>query len=193
MSLPSALGIFEPLPMSAPYVCADPGERAIWPDRLAPGTELRVGLAWRGSPANQRDRDRSITLESLLPLLDISGLGFYSLQIGRTVSESAALAAAGVIDFTPQITDFADTAALASELDLIISVDTAVAHLAGALGRPVWTLLPFAPDWRWGLEGESTPWYPTMRLFRKPTRGDWGSVLQRVGEALEGLAGSGGR
>jgi ADP-heptose:LPS heptosyltransferase len=91
-------------------------------------------------------------------------------------------------DHTRQIADFADTAALMMELDLIISVDTAVAHLAGALGKPVWTLLPFVPDWRWGLESETTPWYPTMRLFRQPKLGDWDSVIQRVAAELKSLA-----
>ena len=95
---------------------------------------------------------------------------------------------AGLVDLTASITDLADTATLLAQLDLIISVDTVVAHLAGALGRPIWTLLPFVPDWRWGLEREDTPWYPSMRLFRQPTVGDWDSVIRRVVEELSALA-----
>ena len=110
---------------------------------------------------------------------------FHSLQIDAAGDEMQTLAQAGLLDLTGQISDFADTAALMAELDLIVAVDTAVVHLAGALGRPVWNLLPFVPHWPWGMEGESTVWYPTMRLFRQPKAADWDSVLQRVGEELE--------
>jgi ADP-heptose:LPS heptosyltransferase len=109
------------------------------------------------------------------------------LQIESRGVLPSVLAEAGLIDATEHITDFADTAALMAELDLIITVDTAAAHLAGALGRPVWTLLPVVPDWRWGLEREDTPWYPTMRLFRQRAPGDWDGVIQRVAAALVNL------
>jgi ADP-heptose:LPS heptosyltransferase len=117
----------------------------------------------------------------------VPGVRFFSLQIQSPQNAPASLREAGLVDFTDRITDFADTAALVAELDLIISVDTAVAHLAGALGRPVWTLLPFAPDWRWGLDREDTPWYPTMRLFRQPALGDWASVISRMAEELKSM------
>lgn len=116
------------------------------------------------------------------------GFQFFSLQVGSPTLALHPLAEAGLIDLTPHITDFAETAAFVAELDLIISVDTAVVHLAGALGRPVWTLLPFVPDWRWGMTGETTPWYPSMRLFRQPEAGSWDSVLRCIGDRLAALA-----
>jgi hypothetical protein len=188
LSLPLALEIFEPLTMTEPYLHADPRLRASWKERLGSAKELRVGLAWKGRTEHKHDRLRSLTWARFLPLLKSPGVRIYSLQIGVDAAELAGLTAAGVTDCTPWISDFADTAALADELDLIISVDTSIVHLAGGLGRPVWTLLPFAADWRWGMEGESTPWYPTMRLFRQPARGDWDPVLRRVAEALVGMA-----
>jgi hypothetical protein len=187
MSLPLALRIFEPLPMGEPYLHADAGLRASWRERLGPSSELRVGLAWKGNPAHKRDRVRSMALTTMAGLLKSPGVRFYSLQAGADQAERESLAAADVIDWTSHLANFAETAALVAELDLIISVDTAVAHLAGALGRPVWTLLPYAADWRWGQEAETTPWYPTMRLFRQHERGDWRSVLRRVEDALDTL------
>jgi ADP-heptose:LPS heptosyltransferase len=132
---------------------------------------------------------RNVPLSALRPILNIRDTRFYSLQLGPEAEQiTAAGAEKTIIDHTQQIADFADTAALMMELDLIISVDTAVAHLAGALGKPVWTLLPFVPDWRWGLDSETTPWYPIMRLFRQPKLGDWDSVIQRVADELKSLA-----
>ena len=136
----------------------------------------RVGLVWAGSAGHVRDRQRSLAPELLRPLLRIPDAEFYSLQVDARGMLPPALREAGVIDATEHIADFADTAALLAELDLVITADTATAHLAGALGRPVWTLLPFVPDWRWGLGREDTPWYSTMRLFRQKTAGDWDEV-----------------
>ena len=175
MSLPHVLGLHEPLAVMGPYLQAP---RPSIPEAT---TGLRVGLVWAGSPQFKQDRVRSISVERLQPILEVPGVSFYSLQLGQSPP-------AGVTDLTADIKDFADTAALMAGLDLIISVDTAAAHLAGTLGRPVWTLLPFVPDWRWGLEGETTPWYPTMRLFRQQTRGDWDAVIQRVAGELRTLA-----
>lgn len=180
LSLPLVIGRFDPLPMSQPYLRADSAHRAAWRDRLGPKASIRVGVAWAGSATHREDARRSIAPGALRPLLSIPGLSFYSLQIPRATAE--------LIDLTEHVSDFADTAALLTELDLIISVDTAVAHLAGALGRPVWTLLSAAPDWRWGVEGETTPWYPTMRLFRQRTAGDWDEVIGRVGDELRAMA-----
>jgi hypothetical protein len=120
----------------------------------------------------------------MLPILNAAGVEFFSLQVGPGVEEIRDISVVSITNCAPRIKSFADTAGLIMELDLVISVDTAVAHLAGALARPVWTFLPFVPDWRWGLEGETTPWYPTMRLFRQPSLGDWDSVIQRVAEEL---------
>ena len=172
------------IPKDVPYLLVDPARREIWKKRLGEKrTRFRIGLCSAGSPQNRRTRTRDISLEQLRPILQVEGSDFFNLQPGSS-TEEATRSLEGIIDHTKEIRDFADTAAMMAELDLIISVDTAVAHLAGALGRPVWTLLPLVPDWRWGLDGADTPWYPTMQLFRQTTAGDWGSVVQRVAGAL---------
>jgi Flp pilus assembly protein TadD len=185
LSLPLALGIFEPLPVGAEYLPPDPLLQKRWRDRLGPKSTVRVGLAWAGNPDHKADRHRSIRPETILPLLAQPGFSFYSLQLGNAHRRAQPLLDAGLLDLTGQITDFADTAAFLAELDLIITVDTSVAHLAGAMGRPVWTLLPRLPDWRWGLDADRTAWYPTMRLFRQPRVPDWPSVIQTVAEELK--------
>lgn len=189
LSLPFALGMPEPLRMCGAYLNADVVLREHWSQRLMPAKGLRVGLAWRGDPTHENDRNRSIDPGKLLPLIRIPGITFYSLQIQPGNAVPKEVPDSQIRDLLGDITDFADTAALMSGLDLIITVDTAVAHLAGALGRPVWTLLPFVPDWRWGLEKEDTPWYPTMRLFRQPSMNDWDSVVLRVAEELGAFTG----
>ncbi|MDR3402693.1 MAG: tetratricopeptide repeat protein [Chthoniobacter sp.] len=180
----------ESIPGETPYLASDPVRRAAWEKRLGDDrARLRVGLAWAGSPQNISNRRRNIPFEKLLPLGHVEGVEFHSLQVGHETGPTPQFpAATALIDHTVHLADFADTAAFMAGLDLIISVDTAVAHLAGALGRPVWTLLPFVPDWRWGLEGEDTPWYPTMRLFRQPARGDWETVIERVIHELEQIS-----
>ena len=131
-------------------------------------------------------RKRDIALRSLLPLWGANDVEFVTLQIGPGAQQIQELPGdSGITDGTADLHDFRETAALMMNLDLIISVDTAVAHLAGALGRPVWTLISFVPDWRWGLESEDTPWYPTMRLFRQAVSDDWDSVIRRVADELE--------
>jgi len=187
LDLPSALGQWEPLPMVEPYLQADSTSRALWREKLGIRSHLRVGLSWAGNPRHRNDRHRSMPPERLLPLLHLPGITYYTLQIKPSTGQPRSLMEVGLIDLTGDITDFADSAALLAELDLVITVDTAVAHLGGALGRPVWTLLPFVPDWRWGLEREDTPWYPTMRLFRQPAPGDWDSVIHRVVAELSKL------
>lgn len=139
-----------------------------------------------GSPTHLGDRFRSIPLPLWEPLLHVEGAHFFSLQLG---AEAAQLATAqgNITDLAPAITDLADTAGLLQQLDLVIAVDTAVVHLAGALGRPVWVMLPFSPDWRWMLDREDSPWYPTVRLFRQPQFGDWPSVVEAVRAALREL------
>jgi tetratricopeptide (TPR) repeat protein len=187
LSLPLALGKFEPWAPPAPYLHADPAKRAVWQERLGPASRKKVGLVWKGNPAHVDDRRRSIDPRLLLPLFQVPGVDLYSLQLDMGGVPTADEGPEGLIDFTSHIADFTDTAAFMAELDLLISVDTAPAHLAGALGRPVWMLLPFSPDWRWGLGTESTPWYSTMRLFRQKSTGAWDEVIQRVVIELSNL------
>lgn len=146
---------------------------------------MKVGIVWGGSPTHKNDRHRSCKLTDFLPILQTPGIDFYSLQKGKRTSELEDLPPEIQIkDMGGQLHDYGDTAAIISQLDLLISVDTSVVHLAGALGKPVWTLLCFNPDWRWMVAGEETPWYPTMGLFRQPQPGDWHSVFQRVQQEL---------
>ena len=142
---------------------------------LAPGT-LRVGLAWCGSTLHAEDRRRSLDPGQLAPLRAWGDVRFFSLKVGARALPPLP----GLQDLSPFIRDFGDTARLLQRLDLVLSVDTSVAHLAGALGLPTLLLLPHFPDWRWGWEGEGTPWYPTLQLFRQPTPGDWDAVLAQV-------------
>jgi tetratricopeptide (TPR) repeat protein len=184
LSVPLAMKQFEPLAMDKPYLRAEAKLSTAWRKRLGKTQGLRVGLVWSGRKTHEGDRERSIEPDRLLPLLRAPGVQFYSLQVEPDAKSLATLVEAGLHDLTAGIADFADTAALIAELDLVITVDTAAAHLAGALGKPVWTLLASVPDWRWGLESEDTPWYPTMRLFRQKVTGDWAEVIQRVVAAL---------
>ncbi|MBC6455160.1 MAG: hypothetical protein GDA43_19780 [Hormoscilla sp. SP5CHS1] len=148
----------------------------------------KVGIVWRTNQASGTAKDRSCTLSDFLPLLEFGGIAFYSLQKGEQVDSIAQLGRPSgqdrLIDLDAELQDFADTAAAMQQLDLIITVDTAVAHLVGALGKPVWTLLPFAPDWRWMRARADYPWYPTMRLFRQSQPGDWTGVFVEVKAAL---------
>ena len=180
-SLPLALGTtLASVPSAVPYLVADSAERARWRGRLD-SAGLYVGLAWKSNAAASDARAKSLTLEALAPVLAVEGPRFVSLQLeGR---EEAA--ATRIVDWTAELGDFAATAALVAELDLVITIDSAVAHLAGALGRPAWVLLPYLPDWRWLTQGARTPWYPTARLFRQTRRGDWSPV---IGEAAAELA-----
>jgi hypothetical protein len=174
------------IPAEMPYLSAESPRREAWRSRLGPpGSKRRVGVVWAGNPARPALRKHHIPIDTLLPLLSVPCVEFYSLQVDQNPADLGRSAdSSKLIDLTNYIQDFADTAALMMELDLIISVDTAVAHLAGALERPTWTLLSFVPDWRWGLASETTAWYPTMHLFRQPALGDWHSVIQRVADEL---------
>ena len=185
LSLPLALGTTrETVPAGVPYLSVPPGHLAAWRDRLGPGGGKRIGIAWSGNRAHLADHHRSIPLEAFGPILSL-GYPLHALQKDLRAEDVTAFALAGTIRFMGDASrDFADTAALVARMDLVITVDTAVAHLAGALGRPVWLLLPFAPDWRWGLRADTTPWYPTMRLFRQPAPLDWETVIRRVRDAL---------
>jgi hypothetical protein len=185
MSLPNLLGTtLATIPAEVPYLTAPADACARWTERLASAPCPRIGLTWAGNPNHSNDRNRSLAAAALTPLVDAGGGSFFSLQVGQAEGLGA-FPAATVTDLGPQLTDFAETAAVISGLDLVISVDTAVAHLAGALAKPCWLLLPQPAEWRW-LEGrDDSPWYPTFRLFRQRVRGDWADVVARVAAALK--------
>jgi len=188
-SLPLAFGTrLDTIPFAQGYLPVPPTEHMrAWEDRLGRRTRVRVGLVWSGDPGHKNDHNRSIALRALAPLLDCD-VQFVSLQKGIRNEDRAFLAERpDVVDLTDQLTDFSATAALMSCLDLVISVDTSVVHLAGALGIPVWTMLPFNPDWRWLLNRDDSPWYRSMRLFRQPKRDDWASVVDSVRRELAAL------
>jgi tetratricopeptide (TPR) repeat protein len=187
VSIPTALcTTLDTIPAKIPYVTAPPDRVASWRDRIGTSdTRLRVGISWAGQPKHRNDRRRSMRLDQFAPLAELKSSRFFSLQKGSGSAQSASPPAGmDFTDWTADLHDFADTAALVANLDLIISVDTSIAHLAGAMGKPVWVLLPFVPDWRWMLNRTDSPWYPTMRLFRQPAHGDWPSVMADVSRAL---------
>jgi len=162
------------VPPAPPFPAATPRNRA--------GGPPRVGLVWAGSPTHRNDRRRSLAPELLAPLLEVPGLAFVSLQTGPAQAQLGALGRP--VPRAPGLIDFAATATVLAGLDLLITVDTAAAHLAGSLGRPAWVLLPHAPDWRWGLDRPRSPWYPSLTLHRQRRPGDWAEVIARVAEAL---------
>lgn len=177
------------IPGATPYLAAAPEAVARWRRRLA-GEGPAIGLVWAGNPKHVNDANRSLPLAALAPLAAVPGLRWFGLQLGARRAELAdpAWAAAGVTDLAGALTDLAETAAALAVLDLLIAVDTAPVHLAGALGRPAWLLLPAVPDWRWLLGRRDSPWYPSLRLFRQPRPGDWDAVAAEVAVALRRLA-----
>jgi tetratricopeptide (TPR) repeat protein len=188
LSLPLAFGTeLDTIPARVPYLSAPETHLARWKIRLPRAEGLRIGLTWSGR--NIPDPDRSMALAQLAPLFDLPGIHFVSLQKDLRDSDEAALRGRpGFLHLGPDLADFADTAAVIAQLDLVISIDTAVAHLAGALGKPVWILLPFLSDWRWLLDRDDSPWYPTARLFRQDKARAWDTVIARVRAALDGFA-----
>lgn len=181
MHLPAIFGTtLATIPANIPYLTTRAHVRL--PD--GPANELKVGVAWAGNRAFHNDALRSMRLKQLLPLLATPGVRFFSLQKEVAPRELPEFLSSTLVPIMEQVRDFADTGAVVEQLDLVISVDTAVAHLAGALGKPVWVLLPDPPDWRWLTERDDSPWYPTMRLFRQREREGWGPVIARVAEAL---------
>jgi ADP-heptose:LPS heptosyltransferase len=164
---------------------APPELEAAWAARLGPRDgRPRIGLAWSGRPSHANDRNRSMPFAALAPLLDASARWICIQQETRPADEAALRAHGQVEHFGAELGDFADTAALLGQLDLVLSVDTAVAHLAGTLGLPLWLLLPRDPDWRWLAGREDSPWYPSARLFRQAVPGDWAGVAGQVSAAL---------
>lgn len=183
LSLPLAFGTrIQSIAAATPYLRAPSAKR--WEARLGPHDRPRIGLAWSGNPHHVHDRKRSIPLSAFLPLLNVSAT-FVGLQKDVRPSDEAVLTQRDdILNLGPLLADFADTASLISCLDLVISVDTSVAHLAGALAKPVWVLIPFLPDWRWLLDRNDNPWYPTARIFRQTIARDWNEVIDRVRVAL---------
>jgi hypothetical protein len=189
MSLPFAFATrIETIPRPLPLVA--PADRlAAWASLGEADGALRVGVAWSGNPEQPNDRGRSMTLALFRRILDVPRCRFHLLQPElRAADEPVFNEVSEVVDFRGRITDFADTAAIISHMDLVITTDTAVAHLAGAMARPVWVLLSYTPDWRWLLGRDDSPWYPTARLFRQERPGDWPGVLARVRAELGRLS-----
>jgi tetratricopeptide (TPR) repeat protein len=179
------------IPASVPYITVQESKREAARAKLVRSSApWRAGLVWSGNPTHGNDRNRSIALEALLPLFAVKDIGWFSLQHGERAAQIATTPGAkALVPLEPDST-LSDTAALVAELDLIISVDTAIVHLAGALAKPVWILLPFAPDWRWQLDRSDSPWYPTARLFRQPRARDWSAVVSNVVAELRAWASS---
>src|SRR5262249_4226980 len=189
MSLPLTFGTtVETIPATIPYFAVAPDGVARWRARFATAAGMKVGLVWAGNPIHKNDALRSIARDRLAPLLELAGLQWYSLQVGERSADLAELPSGRITDLAAELTDFAETAAAISALDLVIGVDTAVVHLAGALGKPVWILQPFDPDWRWLLDRGESPWYPSARLVRQQTPDDWDNVIASVRTALLGVA-----
>jgi tetratricopeptide (TPR) repeat protein len=196
MSLPHAFATtLETIPRTAPYLRGDPAETVAWTARLENKSGPKIGLVWAGglradiTCARRNDANRSLTLERLLPLVEIPGTAFVSLQKGPPAAQlTAAPARHAIHDWTDELTDFAATAALIEALDLVVTVDTAVAHLAAALGKQVWILVPWTSCWRWLEARTDSPWYPSVTLFRQDERGNWDQVIAAVKQELERLA-----
>lgn len=180
----------ETIPSRVPYIQVPQAKVDRWRGFFGEDRRLRVGLAWAGNPTHPNDNNRSIPLRDLLPLFAaVPDVRFFSLKKEMSPADAATLEATPrLTPLAPQLGNFADTAALIEQIDLTIAVDTSVAHLAGALGRPVWVMLPFSPDWRWLLDRDDSPWYPTARLFRQPTTADWSTAIAQVAKALQGWA-----
>jgi hypothetical protein len=186
MSLPAIFRTsLHTIPSTVPYLQPPPSGLRIGP---ATAAGLRVGIAWAGDRSHRNDHNRSMPLSQLGPLVQVPGIKFFSLQVGQQTSELSRYGfSRTVTDLGSRFRDFGDTAGAIADLDLVITVDTAVAHLAGALARPIWVLLPYNAEWRWMLGRLDSPWYPTMRLFRQPLRGDWVGLIAQVSKELARL------
>ncbi|MGO8902232.1 MAG: glycosyltransferase family 9 protein, partial [Isosphaeraceae bacterium] len=172
-----------------PYLSAEPALATQWRDELAGFDGLKIGIAWQGNPDHRKDRHRSFRLARFEILAGVRGVRLFSLQKGPGTEQLAEVSGRfPVTDLGGRIDDFMDTAALVRNLDLVITPDTSLAHLAGALGVPVWVTIPFSSDWRWLLDREDTPWYPSMRLFRQSRWGDWDEVFHRMAREISEVA-----
>ncbi len=190
MSLP---GIFQTtvqtVPPLSPFIATEPARIERWRRKLPPA-DFCIGLVWAGRPQHTNDKNRSCPLAEFAPLLNMEGVSMVGLQKGPGADQPVTLPGGHIMaNLGPAFEDFCDTAAAIASLDLVITVDTAVAHLAGVMAKPVWVMIPYIPDWRWGLHGEQSPWYPSMRLFRQNTPGDWPGVVQQMARALDLVVG----
>lgn len=184
LSIPGLIGTrLETIPAPGAYLRADPARVGRWRERLAGLASLKVGIAWRGNPEHLNDRSRSLGAASLIPALAAAGISVVSLQKDGRPDELAALGP-GVFDAGAHLVDMAETAAVIANLDVVLTVDSAVAHLGGAVGARTLVLIPFSPDWRWLLGRDDSPWYPSVRLCRQPTPGDWSSAIGAAGGLL---------
>ena len=187
MSIPGVLGItLENLPKQVQYINPEPDKAAAWLKLLGPKKRMRVGFSWSGRRDAWLNRHKGMPFEDMLALIKNNPeYEWINLQVDATDEEDQALADAGVTRYPGSIQSFADTAALINCMDVVISVDTAITHLAGAMGRPTWLMLQwFATDWRWMLDRDSSPWYSTVRIFRQPSMGDWASVTKKIAQYL---------
>jgi hypothetical protein len=187
MSLPGVLGVtLDKIPLVQNYLTADPDQIKVWQERLGPKYKMRVGFAWTGRKDSWLNQHKSVPFEVMLEMIKANPqYEWINLQIDGSEAEELALAEAGVSRFPGTVASFADSAALMMNLDVVIGVDSANSHLAGALGRPTWIMLNnYATDWRWLIDRDSSPWYSTVRLFRQPSMGDWRSVTKKIGQYL---------
>ena len=191
LSMPRLMGTtsVERIPSGVPYLHFDPHLAQRWRTRLESVPGFRIGIVWQGSPTNKGDHRRSVSVQRFAALSRVPGVSLISLQKGLGIEQISSLP--GLVDIGQQLSDFADTAAVLQSLDLVVAVDTALVHLAGALGTPVWMALPFAPDWRWLLKRSDSPWYPSLRLFRQNGPGAWDEVFERITAAVVERVGSG--
>jgi hypothetical protein len=187
MSIPGILGItLDTLPRVQSYLNADPAAVRAWQQVLGPKTRMRIGFCWSGRPDSWLNQHKAVPFETMLDLINSTPeYEWINLQVDASAEQEAELAAAGVSRYPGSVHSFADTAALMQNLDVVVGVDTAVSHLAAALGRPTWIMLnAYATDWRWLMDRDSSPWYSTARLFRQPRRGDWATVSAKVAQYL---------
>jgi hypothetical protein len=190
MDLPSILRTtLKTVPVEVPYLYADIAKVNHWQPKLIT-PKFKVGVAWAGSSEHANDMNRSCSLDHFASFTEISNVQLFSLQKGDHEQDLIRHDHLPIVNIAPNLHSFADTAAVIDQLDLVISVDTAVLHLAGALAKPAWALIPFAPDWRWLLKREDSPWYPTLRLFRQTKPGQWEDVIEQVTESLITLSSS---
>jgi hypothetical protein len=185
LSLPLAFGTeLATVPRNIPYLWPIPGSVDVWRPRVPDNGRLRVGICWAGNPDHVNDRNRSMALKHLTPVLSLPAIDFFSVQKEVSDSDAAILRDHGVRPLGGEFKDFADTAAAIALLDLVIAVDTSVAHLAGAMGKVVALMVPFSPDWRWLLDRTDSVWYPTMRIFRQAALQDWSDPVERLRQEL---------
>ena len=193
MSLPHLLDMTpDPIPGTVPYLRVPAAARAAWQERANRLEGLKVGLVWAGNPRLTLDTLRSIALQQLQPVLDCKGVSFVSLQKEASARDELRAGGWPLTDWMDECDDFMATAALIDALDLVIAVDTAAVHLAGALGKPVWLLNRFESEWRWGRDQDTSPWYPSLRIFNQTESRNWGPVIQRLAGELSQLAASRG-